>query len=621
MAEKVEHDGAVVTGAGLAAYCPSCREALTMLDRDGGEVLVHLRVRRGEKDGDLFLAPSAEGGRRTSTLDLGEDDAVDAVLCPHCGASLVDGQRRCAACGGPRARVLVAGVKQPRLSAFCVTGGNVNALVEGAAGARPARSRPRRSDRPPREERHRMPEQDAVLRARNFSEVTYGFDRELAMAEAARCLSCKKPKCIDGCPVNVDIPAFIAQIKEGDFLLAARTIKQKNSLPAICGRVCPQDQQCEEVCVLAKKEGAVAIGALERFVADFERGTDAVTLPERAPRTGHRVAVVGSGPAGLTLAADLVLLGHGVTVFEALHKPGGVLAYGIPEFRLPKDVVEAEIAYLRRLGVKFEIDAVVGRLFDLEDLFAEGYDAVYLATGAGLPIFLGLPGENLCNVVSANEYLTRVNLMKAYLFPDYDTPAPKGTRVAVLGGGNVAMDCARTALRMGSREVTVVYRRTRDEMPARSEEIVHAEQEGVHFRYLTSPVRYIGDEQGWVRQLECVPMKLGQPDASGRPRPIPVTGASFLLDVDMVLVAIGAGPNPTLFAGCAGLERSERGYIRTFSDAGRTSLPRVWAGGDIVTGSATVILAMGAARMAAADIHAYVSDGATDWPAPAGSAA
>jgi len=609
VAQPVEHDGAVVTGAGLAAYCPSCRAALTMLDPDDGGVVVHLRIRSGERGGDLFLAPSAGGGRRTSTLELGEDETVEGVECPHCGASLVDGQRRCGACDGPRARVLVAGVRQARLSSFCVSGGNVSALTGGPP------------EKLPRQSRHKMPEQDAVLRARNFSEVTYGFDRELAMAEAARCLSCKKPKCIEGCPVNVDIPGFIAQVKQGDFVGAARTIKQRNALPAICGRVCPQDQQCEELCVLGKKEGAVAIGALERFVADFERATDAVSLPERAPRTGRRIAVVGSGPAGLTLAADLVLLGHGVTVFEALHKPGGVLAYGIPEFRLPKDVVDAEIAYLRHLGVKFEVNSVVGRLLGVEDLFTEGYDAVYIATGAGLPVFLGIPGENLCNIVSANEYLTRVNLMKAYLFPDYDTPAPKGTRVAVLGGGNVAMDCARTALRMGSREVTVVYRRTRDEMPARAEEIVHAEHEGVEFRYLTSPVRYIGDEQGWVRQMECVPMKLGRPDASGRPRPIPISGAAYLLDVDMVLVAIGAGPNPTLFAGCAGLERSQRGYIRTFNDAGRTSLPRVWAGGDIVTGSATVILAMGAARLAAADIHDYLSGGSTGWPATAGSAA
>ena len=602
MAEQIEHDGAVVTGAGLAAYCPSCRAALTVLDPAQREVSVHLRVRCGSKDGDLYLAPSAEGGRRSTTLELCEGNAVQDVLCPHCGTSLVDGQRRCRACDGPRVRVFVAGVRQARLSAFCVTDGAVSAL----SGAPP--------ERPARESRHKMPEQDAVLRSRNFSEVTYGFDHELAVAEAARCLSCKKPKCIDGCPVNVDIPAFIAQVKAGEFVDAARTIKQRNSLPAICGRVCPQDQQCEELCLLRKKEGSVAIGALERFVADFERGTDAVTIPKPVEKTGKRIAVVGSGPAGLTLAADMVLYGHAVTVFEALHKPGGVLAYGIPEFRLPKGVVEAEIAYLRHLGVRFEVDAVVGKLYELKDLFAEGYDAVYLATGAGLPVFLGLPGENLCNIVSANEYLTRVNLMKAYLFPDYDTPAPRGTRVAVLGGGNVAMDCARTALRMGSREVNVVYRRTREEMPARTEEIVHAEQEGVQFRYLTSPVRYIGDDQGWVRQLECVPMKLGKPDASGRPRPIPITGSTYLLNVDLVLVAIGAGPNPTLFDGCEGLERSERGYIRTFNDAGRTSVPSVWAGGDIVTGSATVILAMGAARLAAADIHAYLSNGQSAWP-------
>ena len=609
MTEQVEHDGAVVTGAGLAAYCPSCRAALTMLGSSEGEVVVHLRVRCGERCGDLYLAPSTEGGRRTTTLEICEDRAVEEILCPHCGASLVDGQRRCRACDGPRARVLVAGVRQARLSSFCVSGGSVSALAGEPA------------EKLPRESRHKMPEQDAVLRGRSFTEVTYGFDHEMAVAEAARCLSCKKPKCVDGCPVSVDIPAFIAQVKESDFVGAARTIKQRNALPAICGRVCPQDQQCEELCLLRKKEGAVAVGALERFAADFERGTDAVTLPERAPRTGRRIAVVGSGPAGLTLAADLVQLGHGVTVFEALHKLGGVLAYGIPEFRLPKDVVESEIAYLRHLGVKFEVNAVIGKLFELAELFEQGYDAVYLATGAGLPVFLGLPGENLRNIVSANEYLTRVNLMKAYLFPDYDTPAPKGARVAVLGGGNVAMDCARTALRMGSREVTVVYRRTRDEMPARTEEIVHAEQEGIQFRYLTSPVRYVGDDQGWVRQLECVPMTLGKPDASGRPRPIPMAGSTYLMDVDLVLVAIGAGPNPTLFEGCEGLERGSRGYIRTFNDAGRTSLPRVWAGGDIVTGSATVILAMGAARLAAADIHGYLSDGDGGWPSAGGAAA
>ena len=341
MAEKDEHDSAVVTGAGLAAYCPSCRAALTVLDPSQEGVSLHLAVRCGDEGGDLFLSPSAEGGRRSGSVDLCGATTPDDVLCPHCGASLVDGQRRCRACDGPRARVLVAGVGQARLSAFCVTAGSVSALPDEAPVKLGAR-----------EARHRMPERDAVLRARDFAEVTYGFDRELAVAEAARCLSCKKPKCIDGCPVNVDIPAFIAQVKEGDFVGAVRTVKRRNALPAICGRVCPQDQQCEELCVLHKKEGAVSIGALERFVADFERGTDAVTIPPRAPRTGKRVAVVGSGPAGLTLAADLVQLGHGVTVFEALHKLGGVLAYGIPEFRLPKEGVEAEGAYLRHLGLR-----------------------------------------------------------------------------------------------------------------------------------------------------------------------------------------------------------------------------------------------------------------------------
>jgi glutamate synthase (NADPH/NADH) small chain len=413
--------------------------------------------------------------------------------------------------------------------------------------------------------------------------------------------------------VAVDIPGFVKLIADGKFARAAQLIRLRNALPAICGRVCPQDEQCEKLCLLGKKGEALAVGALERFAADFERETDQVKLPRRAPRTGKRVAVVGSGPAGLTLAADLGVLGHSVTIFEALHKAGGVLVYGIPEFRLPKAIVEAETGNLRRLGVKFELNSIVGKLYGLDELFDLGFDAVYVATGAGLPGFMGLPGENLCNVVSANEYLTRVNLMKAYLFPEYDTPAPKGTRVAVVGGGNVAMDCARTALRMGAREATIVYRRTREEMPARAEEIEHAEQEGVQFRYLGSPVEYMGDEQHWVRQMQCVRMKMGEPDESGRKRPIPIIGSHFLLDVDMVIVAVGAGPNRALFENAPGLERNQRGYIRTFSDSGRTSVSRVWAGGDIVTGAATVILAMGAARKAADDIHAYLSDGEGAW--------
>ena len=379
--------------------------------------------------------------------------------------------------------------------------------------------------------------------------------------------------------------------------------------------MCPQDDQCEKLCLLGKKEEPVAIGNLERFAADFERETDAVSIPRKAPATGKRIAVVGSGPAGLTMAADMVAKGHSVTVFESLHKAGGVLVYGIPEFRLPKAIVEAEIDYLRRLGVKVEINSIVGRLYTIEELFASGYDAVFVGTGAGLPVFMKLPGENLCNILSANEYLTRVNLMKAYAFPDYDTPAPRGRQVAVLGAGNVAMDCARTAVRMGSREVSIVYRRTRDEMPARTEEIEHAEQEGIKFRFLTTPIRFIGDDRRWVKQMECVQMQLGEPDASGRPRPIPKAGSNFLTDVDMVIVAVGAGPNPVLFSGSCGLERNSKGYIATHTASGRTSVPRVWAGGDIVTGSATVILAMGAARQAANDMHEYLTSGSEEWTA------
>jgi glutamate synthase (NADPH/NADH) small chain len=418
---------------------------------------------------------------------------------------------------------------------------------------------------------------------------------------------------VAGCPVEVDIPGFVRLIKAGEFVEAARLIKQKNALPAVCGRVCPQDDQCEKLCILGKKEDPVAIGNLERFAADFERETDAVSIPRKASPTGKRIAVVGSGPAGLTMAADLVAKGHSVTIFESLHKAGGVLVYGIPEFRLPKAIVEAEIDYLRRLGVKIELNSIVGRLYTIDELFASGYDAVFVGTGAGLPVFMKLPGENLCNILSANEYLTRVNLMKAYAFPEYDTPAPRGSQVAVLGAGNVAMDCARTAVRMGSREVSIVYRRTRDEMPARAEEVEHAEQENVKFRFLTNPIRFIGDDQHWVKQMECVQMQLGEPDASGRPRPIPKAGSNFLMDVDMVIVAVGAGPNPVLFSGSPKLERTDRGYIKSRSASGRTSMPRVWAGGDIITGSATVILAMGAARQAANDMHEYLTLGSKDW--------
>ena len=595
----------------LSTFCPQCHEALNRYEPKGRKVWMRLHVRAAQKHGELLLAPGWDvvDGRvavqfeRRSDLELEEGQLLDDLLCPHCGASLIEKDAHCEECASP-VGVVVASV-QSKLVDFAICS-KVGCHGHGISPTDEARIKPKVI-------RQKKPEQDAVLRVRNFQEVSYGFDRELAVTEAGRCIQCKKPACVAGCPVGVDIPGFISLIKDAEFVEAARLIKQKNALPAICGRVCPQDDQCEKVCVLGKKDQPVAIGNLERFAADFERETDAVTIPRKAEATGKRVAVVGAGPAGLTLAADMVAKGHSVTVFESLHEPGGVLVYGIPEFRLPKAIVRAEIDYLRRLGVKIEVNSIVGRLYTIDELFETGYDAVFVGTGAGLPVFMKLPGENLCNVLSANEYLTRVNLMKAYAFPDYDTPAPRGRQVAVLGGGNVAMDCARTAVRMGSREVTIVYRRTRDEMPARTEEIEHAEQEGVRFRYLTNPIRYVGDEQHWVRQMECIQMQLGDPDASGRRAPIPRAGSNFLMDIDMVIVAVGAGPNPVLFSGSPDLERNKWGYIDSRSDAGRTSMARVWAGGDIVTGSATVILAMGAARLAADDMHEYLMNGATQW--------
>ncbi|MCX7816980.1 MAG: NADPH-dependent glutamate synthase [Syntrophales bacterium] len=451
--------------------------------------------------------------------------------------------------------------------------------------------------------RQKMPEQEPRERIRNFNEVPLGYTPELAMREAQRCIQCKKPGCIKGCPVDVQIPQFIKQIAEGDFLGAARTLKDTNSLPAICGRVCPQEIQCEKYCVLGKKGEPVAIGRLERFAADYERETGQIAIPEIAPPNGRRIAVVGSGPSGLTIAGDLVKLGYEVTVFEALHKAGGVLVYGIPEFRLPKAIVEAEVSYLERLGVKFKLNTVIGRVKTVDDLFAEGYDAVYIAVGAGAPMFMNIPGENLNGIYSANEYLTRSNLMKAYLFPEYDTPIVRGKNVAVIGGGNVAMDAVRTALRLGAENAYIIYRRSETEMPARLEEIHHAKEEGVKFLLLTNPVRYIGNKDGWVTGVECIRMTLGEPDASGRRSPIPVAGSEFVLEVDTVVVAIGTMANPIIAKTTPGLETNERGYIRTKDDSGETSREMVYAGGDIVTGSATVILAMGAGRKAAQAIH------------------
>jgi glutamate synthase (NADPH) small chain len=467
--------------------------------------------------------------------------------------------------------------------------------------------------------RQPMPEQDPKIRARNFGEVPYGYSPLQATAEAMRCMQCKKPICvtgkkdrdtgemIGGCPVEIDIPGFIKLIAEGDFLGAARKIKEKNLLPAICGRVCPQEDQCELTCTVGVKGEPIAIGRLERFVADYEREAGKIEMPQPAPGTGKKVAVVGSGPAGLTVAGDLVKLGHEVTVFEAFHRGGGVLVYGIPEFRLPKEIVSQEIEYLEKFGVRFKYNAVIGKQETIGELMAKGgHDAVFIGSGAGAPLFLGIPGENLKGVLSANEYLTRSNLMKAY-DPNYDTPIIKSRNVAVVGGGNVAMDAARTALRLGAEKVSIIYRRSRQEMPARSEEVHHAEEEGVEFKLLTNPVRLLEDDNGWVTGMECLQMELGEPDDSGRRRPVPVKGSEFVVETDTVIIAIGNAPNPLIPQSSPGLKTSRWGTLIADEETGATALPGVFAGGDIVTGAATVILAMGAGRKAAMAIDEYLN--------------
>lgn len=455
--------------------------------------------------------------------------------------------------------------------------------------------------------RVKMREQDPKERIRNFNEVPHRYTEEQAIEESSRCLICKKPKCVVGCPVEIDIPGFISLIQDGKFIEAAHKIKEKNTLPAICGRVCPQEDQCEVICVKAKKEEPVAIGNLERFVADYEAEQGEIRLPGLPPKIGRKVAVVGSGPAGLTVASDLIQLGYDVTMFEALHKPGGVLVYGIPEFRLPKVIVEREVDYITKLGVELVCGEVVGKSITVDEMLNElGYQAVFIGTGAGLPIFLSIPGENLNGVYSANEYLTRSNLMKAYLFPEYDTPIRRGEKVAVFGGGNVAMDSARTALRLGADEVHLFYRRSRAEMPARDAEIEHAEEEGVIFNFLTNPTRFLDDGNGNLNGLELLRMELGEPDDSGRRRPIPIKGSEFKVEIDLAVVAIGAGANPLLLDTMPDLDLNKRGYIVADPEIGRTSKRGVFAGGDIVTGSATVILAMGAGRKSARSIHQYL---------------
>lgn len=458
-----------------------------------------------------------------------------------------------------------------------------------------------------------IPCQEPAIRRANFLEVALGYTKEMAIAEADRCLKCSNQPCVAGCPVEIDIPAFISLMQQGDILGAARKIKEKNALPAVCGRVCPQEDQCEKLCTMTKKFEPVGIGRLERFAADFEAaqaalGNNGAALPPKPAPTGRRIACVGSGPASLTVAGDLIMLGHEVTVFEALHKAGGVLVYGIPEFRLPKSIVQREIDYLSHLGVDVRVNTVVGKSFTIDELLGEkGYDAVFIGTGAGLPHFMKIPGINLPGVYSANEYLTRSNLMKAYRFPEYDTPIVRGKKVAVVGGGNTAMDSVRTALRLGASEAHLVYRRSRDEMPARKEEVEHAHEEGVDFMMLTNPTRILADATGRVGSMECIKMQLGEPDASGRRSPVPIPGSEFTFPVDTVVMAVGQGANPLIRSTTPDLKYNKWGYIDADEKTGATSKAGVYAGGDIVSGGATVILAMGAGRLAARAIHQYVS--------------
>lgn len=452
--------------------------------------------------------------------------------------------------------------------------------------------------------RREMPKQAPEVRSHNFSEVALGYSVEAAVEEAQRCIQCKKPGCVANCPVEINIPAFVKSVAEQDFAGGIRILKDKNLLPAVCGRVCPQEEQCEKTCIFIKKGGQIAIGRLERFLADWEATQGEPEKIEIPAKTGRKVAVVGGGPAGLTVAGDLIKLGHDVTLYEALHKMGGVLIYGIPEFRLPKAIVSREVENLRRLGVELVTDFVVGKTRTVDSLLNE-YDAVFVGSGAGLPWFMEIPGENLNGVYSANEYLTRLNLMKGYLFPQYHTPVKYHKKVVVVGGGNVAMDCARSALRLGA-EARIMYRRSREELPARLEEVENAEEEGVIFNFLTLPTRYIGDENGWVREVEYLTMELGEPDASGRRRPIPKEGSETRIPVDAVVCAIGNSPNPLIASTTAGLEVGKKGNIVVDEATGKTSRAKIWAGGDVVTGAATVILAMGAGRQAAKSIHEYL---------------
>ncbi len=578
----------------LHAYCPHCKNTLNIEKEDNKRIYLNATYKKEEID--LFLSPYLDVFEVETSKPIDDEDRVDDLICPHCKKSLINPETKCGECGSPVSELTVSALSRLITFFLCTKKGcEWHGLTK--------RDERNIKLKIPRQD---MPEQDSTLRVHNFQEVPYGFTSELALLEAGRCLQCKKPLCVEGCPVNIDIPSFIALVAEEKYNEAAKKIKERNVFPAICGRVCPQESQCEEKCIVGHKDKPVAIGRLERFVADYERKMDLVNVPVINNETGKKIAVIGSGPGGLTVAADMRQLGYGVTVYEALHETGGVLTYGIPEFRLPKSIVQFEINYLKEMGVRFELNHVIGNIITIDELL-ENYDAVYVGVGAGLPTFMNIAGESLGNVFSSNEYLTRMNLMKAYKFPEYDTPKPTGNKVAVIGGGNVAMDCARTAIRTGSNEVTIVYRRSRHELPAREEEVHHAEEEGIKFKLLCSPIKYIGTDHNTIKGMECIQMELGEPDASGRRRPVPIENSNFVIDCDMAIVAIGTGPNPIISQSTPDMELNKWGYIQANEETNETTKPFVYAGGDIVTGSATVIEAMGAGRIAARAMHAKLS--------------
>ena len=578
----------------LNTYCPHCRNSFNRKEKEMDK-LKFIGVYKGE-DFELTISAYLDVFEAQASIPLKEGMILEDCKCPHCKQSLVTSEKKCGECGSAVGEVII--------SAFSKLIPFFTCLKYGCEWHGLTKADERRIKlKIPRQE---MPEQDQVLRIHNFNEVPYGLTTELALLEAGRCLQCKQPKCVEGCPVNIDIPEFIRLIAEEKIEDAVMKVKETNLFPAICGRVCPQENQCEELCILGKRDYPVAIRHLERFIADYERRMDFRKLPRIEAKNNKRIAVVGSGPAGLTVAADLIQLGYSITIYEALHEPGGVLVYGIPEFRLPKSIVHYEIEFLKSLGCRIETNHVIGYIYSIAELL-ENYDAVFLGVGAGLPRFMNITGENLCNVFSANEYLTRMNLMKAYKFPEYDTPMPEGNDIVVIGGGNVAMDCARNAKRTGATNVTVVYRRSRKELPARNEEIRHAEEEGIHFKLLTNPVRFVGDDRNWLKGIECVLMELGEPDDSGRRRPIPIENSNITIPCDIAIVAIGNRPNPILFNTTPNLQGNKWGCIEVNQETMETSIEYVYAGGDIVTGAATVISAMGQGRIAANAMHKKLS--------------